>query len=95
MKKQITLVNEKNQERVVKDGFSFTIFLFGPLALFVRGQFLLGAIYLLITYISPHIISGEFNLALIYGIVLAFIGNKLLVQSLIKSGYQVRGKLES
>ncbi len=92
MKQTVTLKKD-NQTRVVKKGFSFTIFFLGPIALFVRGQFLLASIYLILTLIMDKTTNSNIELLLsitlvIYSLYLSFNGNKLLKNSLIKQGYK-------
>lgn len=72
------LIDEYGFTKEVKSGFSWTVFLFGPIALAIREQYLEAILCLII---------GPLTLW-IYQIYLSFTANEKLYKKLIKEGYK-------
>jgi hypothetical protein len=78
----IVLKNESTGvQRTVKQGFSWTIFFFGGLALLFRGQFKQFVILLILSFLL--VIPG-----IIYWIVLCFTANRDRLDDLAQKGYK-------
>lgn len=77
---KITLQNSVGNRRTVKQGFSWTIFFFGWIALIVRGQGSKALIGLVLTFF--FVFPG-----ILYGWYIAFKGNRDLIDDLISKGY--------
>lgn len=76
----MVLENKAGNRRKVKQGFSWTIFFFGWIALIVRGQASKALLGLILSFL--FVIPG-----VLYGWYMAFRGNRELIDDLIAKGY--------
>lgn len=103
--KNIVFVNDQKQTRYVKHGFSWQIALFGPLAYFMRSQYLLtflSAVGMYLTFVACGLITivlmdlevfpaTVIGLAVMSG-VWGYIGNRLSARSYVKNGWRPVGE---
>ena len=91
--------------RYVKHGFSWQIALFGPLAFFMRSQYVLAALSFVGMYLTFLISGGltilifdaEVTFATVFGLAVmagawGYIGNRLSARSYVKNGWNPVGK---